>query len=66
MCGQIAPYVGERYILDYRNSYSLVDPNGGIVLTLNHQKEQVFQCHGIDYIIRYPDGTVKENNRLVK
>jgi hypothetical protein len=57
--GQIAPYIADRYIIDYRNNYSLVGPNGGIVLNLNHQKEQGFQCHGIDYIIRHSDGTVK-------
>lgn len=57
--GEVAPYVGDRYILDYRNSYSMVGPNGAIVFTLNHQKQQSFNCPGVDYIVRYPNGAIK-------
>ena len=57
--GEVAPYFGDRYVVDYRNSYSMVSPNGVVVFTLNHQKQQSFHCPGIDYIVRYPSGAIR-------
>ena len=48
MNGQIAPYFDNRYILDYRNNYSLSSRNG-VVFVLTHQKIQNIECHGVEY-----------------
>ncbi len=58
--GPVAPYVGERYIVDYRNHYTMVAPDGNRIFDLSHQKQQSFKCYGIDYIVRDANGVIKQ------
>jgi hypothetical protein len=58
--GPVAPYVGERYVVDYRNHYTMVGPDGNSVFYLNHQKQQSFECYGVKYIVRDASGAIKQ------
>ena len=56
--GEVAPYIGDNYILDYRKNYVMVAPGGAIIFMLNHQKQQAWFT-SCDYIVRWPDWTIR-------